>query len=156
MKRILPVILFCMLALLACDEEVLSIEAQAEKDREDILNYLQENNLTAEEDPSGLFYIIEKPGSVARPDSFSTVTIHYKGELLNGDEFDTTYDNDVPLTINLQSTIRGWTIGIPFFKLKGGGTLLIPSGLAYGRQRRTGIPSNSVLIFKDIELVSFQ
>jgi hypothetical protein len=115
-----------------------------------IERYLDVNNLTSQVTPSGLHYIVLQEGNGDFPDSTSTVTVNYRGTLLNGDEFDAN-DN---ISFSLQSVIAGWTEGIPKFSVGGSGILLIPSDLAYGASPRPGIPPNSILRF-DVDLLSF-
>ena len=119
-----------------------------------IENYLDENQLTAERHSSGLYYIIEEPGTGGNPNVNSEVLVKYKGYLLDGTIFDQTPGSE-STTFFLYQVIRGWQIGIPLLKKGGKGMFLIPSGLAYGPQPRVGIPANSVLIF-ETELVDFQ
>ena len=76
--------------------------------------------------------------------------VAYRGYFTNGQVFDESESNGVVFGLN--QVIRGWTLGIPYFKEGGRGILLIPSGLAYGSNPRSGIPANSVLIF-DINLI---
>ncbi|MEM9935210.1 MAG: FKBP-type peptidyl-prolyl cis-trans isomerase [Bacteroidota bacterium] len=157
MRIFIPVLFVLSLCIISCDEEeAFDPEQQAATDRELILDYIRENNLNAQEDSSGVFYVIDSPGSISRPEITSTVTINYRGVLLNGEEFDSTYDEDgvgTPIALLLASTIQGWQIGIPKFKKGGKGMLLIPSGYAYGRTARGNIPSNSVLVFEGLELI---
>jgi FKBP-type peptidyl-prolyl cis-trans isomerase len=133
-----------------------SCKKQEEKDRELILKYIADNNLEAVEGPEGIFYVMERTGTGANPITSSTVTVHYEGFLLNGDKFDSSIDRGQPSTFPLTSVIRGWQIGIPLFKTGGKGKLILPSGLAYGRQGAgNSIPPNAVLVF-GVELISFQ
>ena len=133
-----------------------SCKKQEEKDRELILKYIADNNLNAVEGPEGLFYVMEREGTGANPITSSRVTVHYEGFLLNGDKFDSSIDRGQPSTFPLTSVIRGWQIGIPLFKAGGKGKLILPSGLAYGRQGAgNSIPPNAVLVF-GVELISFQ
>lgn len=129
------------------------VETQSEQDRETILNYIEANNLNAEEHESGLFYVIEQPGGAERPSLADSVEVRYVGELTNGSVFDQTRDNNT-IKFPLGGVIPGWQIGIPLFGRDGKGKLLIPSGLAYGPRGIGSIPPNSVLIF-DVELVDF-
>lgn len=120
-------------------------------DRNDIEDYLEENGLTAEVTADGIYYIIEEEGTGARPEITDSVTVHYRGYLLDGTQFDSSYDRNARFTTSLLRVIPGWTLGIPVFREGGRGTLLIPSELGYGRSGQGSIPGNSVLIF-DIEL----
>ena len=120
-------------------------------DKKIIEDYINKHNLNAQEHASGLYYVIDKPGTGAYPTEKSTVTVHYEGTLTDGTVFDSSHGSN-PRTFNLQNVIRGWQIGIPLFREGGKGVLLIPSSLAYGSQGQNNIPPNSVLIF-DIELI---
>lgn len=157
MRIFIPILLISCLVFGACDEEA-AFDAlkQAETDRELILEYIRDNNLNAMEDSTGVWYVIDAPGSISRPEPASIITMNYRGILLNGEEFDSTYDDDqvgTPIRLPLNSTIPGWQVGIPKFKKGGKGMLIIPSGFGYGRTRTGNIPSNSVLVFEKLELV---
>ncbi|OWY23716.1 peptidylprolyl isomerase [Sphingobacteriales bacterium UPWRP_1] len=127
---------------------------QAKIDDDAIQNYLKKEGLTdkAQKTESGLYYIVETEGSGKQPDVNALVTVHYKGTLLNGTVFDSSYDRKEPLSFPLSGVIRGWQEGIPKLKEGGKGVLIIPSGLAYGSRDLGVIPSNSVLRF-DVELL---
>lgn len=148
MNRIFLLLLTATTLILGCSKE-----DQAEIDRDLILNYIQNNNLNAEEDPSGVFYVIDVPGSEEKPTINSTVTVSYRGTLLDGFQFDASMPG-MPISFPLAGVIRGWQIGIPKFGRGGSGKLLIPSGLAYGARGAGSVPGNAVLIF-DIDLVDF-
>lgn len=127
---------------------------QAAIDRERILQYLDANNIDAEEHESGLFYVITEEGTGENPTVNNEVTVTYKGYLLDGTVFDeTTGEQEFKSPLN--GLIAGWQIGIPLFKKGGAGTLFIPSTLGYGPNQVGFIPPNSVLIF-DIELLDFE
>ena len=115
-----------------------------------ITQYIADNNLTAIATGTGLYYVIEVPGTGAQPNSQSTVTVAYKGYLINGSVFDESASAGI--SFSLTSVIQGWQEGIPYFKEGGSGILLIPSALGYGSQATSGIPANSVLVF-DIRLI---
>jgi FKBP-type peptidyl-prolyl cis-trans isomerase FkpA len=125
-------------------------EEQAVEDKAIIKNYIAANDLFTNESESGLHYVIDLPGTGDPCNSISTVRVAYKGYLTDGTVFDES-DAD-GITFGLQSVIRGWTEGIPFYKEGGVGILLIPSALGYGTSKVGSIPANSVLIF-DIKLI---
>lgn len=118
---------------------------------EDIIKYIEDNDLEANRTTSGLYYIIEKSGSGTRPTSTSSVTVAYKGYFLNGETFDQSNANGA--TFPLNRVISGWTEGIPLFKEGGEGVLIIPSNLGYGPGGNSSIPGGAVLVF-DIKLIS--
>lgn len=85
----------------------------------------------------------------------ATITIHYRGTLMNGQEFDSTTGSK-PATFPLNRLIKGWQEGIPGMKAGGKRTLTIPYALAYGAAGAPpDIPAKSDLIF-EIELISFR
>ena len=118
-----------------------------------IQDYLTANDLTAEKTAEGLYYIITKEGTGDRANITSTVTVHYRGYLLDGSVFDSSYDRAEKSTFPLANVIEGWQLGIPKLKEGGSGKLLIPSKLAYGErgQPNSIIGANEPLVF-DIEL----
>jgi len=139
-----------MMAFYSCNkDENLSQPDQLAHDIELIQQYLTDNDLAAESTSSGLRYIIETPGMGSHPTINSTVTVQYKGYLLDGTVFDSG-----TATFPLANVVAGWQEGIPKFKKLGRGQLLIPSYLGYGSSPTSSIPANSVLIF-DIHLISF-
>lgn len=104
--------------------------------------------------PSGLQYKIINPGDVnAKPTDKDTVVVHYRGTLIDGKEFDSSYKRGKPITFPLNQVIKGWTEGVQLVGKGGKITLYIPSNLAYGdRGAGKDIPGNSALIF-DVELI---
>lgn len=79
--------------------------------------------------------------------------MHYRGTLLNGQEFDSSYARGEPISLNLKGVIKGWQIALPMMKVGAKWKLFVPSDLAYGQQAAgPDIGPNSTLIF-DIELL---
>ena len=105
---------------------------------------------------SGLQYEILTEGSGAMPKATDKVTVHYKGTLIDGTEFDSSYSRGQPVTFPLGNVIPGWTEGLQLIKTGGKAKLYIPSALAYG-ERGAGpkIGPNETLIF-EVELVSVE
>jgi FKBP-type peptidyl-prolyl cis-trans isomerase len=102
--------------------------------------------------PDGIQYKIIKEGTGASPAVTDTVTVHYKGTLLDGTVFDSSIDRGEPVTFPLNQVIPGWTEGMQKCKLGGKIQLFIPSELAYGDKATGPIPANSALIF-EVELL---
>ena len=152
MKRITSLLLAALLiGMISCKKD--DTNTQSEQLAEDVSlieKYLTDNNLTAQKKNSGLYYIIEKAGNGVHPNIGSTVTVQYKGYLLDGTEFDSG-----TATFPLSSVVTGWQEGIPLFKKGGRGQLFIPSYMGYGTSGSSSIPANSVIIF-DIYLISFE
>lgn len=103
---------------------------------------------------SGLQYKILKAGTGPKPDATQTVTINYKGTLIDGTEFDSSYKRGQPTTYAVSGFVKGWIEALQMMQVGSKWQLFIPSELAYG-ERGNGqmIPPNSTLIF-EIELLS--
>ena len=101
---------------------------------------------------SGLQYKVMKEGNGAQPKSSDTVTVNYRGTLLDGTEFDSSYKRGQPATFAVGGVIKGWTEALQLMKVGSKYQLFIPANLAYGEQGRPGIPPNSILIF-EVELM---
>ena len=131
-------------------------DSQAEIDDTFITQYILDNGLDAMKTNSGLYVVINDPGSAEKPIVSSDLTICYEGYELNGDIFDTSYSNGVctPRMFGLNGTIQGWQEGILFFGKGGKGKLIIPSGLAYGSTGAGSISPDTPIAF-DIELIDF-
>ncbi len=121
------------------------------ENEKEIVDYIAKNNLNAKRSDSGLYYVINDPGTGAQPTASSNVTVAYKGYYTNGTIFDQS--KDAGISFGLNQVIKGWTEGIPYFKEGGSGILLIPSHLGYGSENVGPIPAGSVLIF-DVKLIS--
>ncbi|MCD0487967.1 FKBP-type peptidyl-prolyl cis-trans isomerase [Pedobacter sp. MC2016-14] len=102
---------------------------------------------------SGLQYMVIKEGNGIKPKATDTVLAHYKGTLLNGKQFDSSYDRNEPLSLPLNNVIAGWTEGMQLMSTGSKYRLFIPYNLAYG-ERGAGqdIPPYSTLVF-EIELL---
>jgi FKBP-type peptidyl-prolyl cis-trans isomerase FkpA len=106
--------------------------------------------------PSGLQYLVLSEGKGKAPKATDTVLVHYRGSLLDGTEFDSSYKRNEPISFPLNGVIPGWTEGVQLMKEGGKTRLFIPSNLAYGSQGAGGvIPPDSTLVF-DIELLKVQ
>jgi FKBP-type peptidyl-prolyl cis-trans isomerase FklB len=106
--------------------------------------------------PSGLQYKVLADGKGESPRSNDMVTVNYRGTLIDGTEFDSSYKRGQPATFGVTGVIRGWTEALQLMKPGAKWELFIPSELAYG-ERGSGqqIPPNTTLIF-EVELVSIQ
>jgi FKBP-type peptidyl-prolyl cis-trans isomerase len=101
---------------------------------------------------SGLQYKVIKEGKGPKPKSTDTVKVHYRGTLLDGTEFDSSYKRGEPVEFPLDGVIKGWTEGLQLMTVGSKYQLFIPANLAYGEPGNRGIPPNSTLIF-EVELL---
>jgi FKBP-type peptidyl-prolyl cis-trans isomerase FkpA len=103
---------------------------------------------------SGLIYREVKAGSGAAPSATDTVTVNYRGTLVNGTEFDSSYSRKEPTSFALNRVVPCWTEGIQKMKVGGKATLVCPPNLAYGdRGAAPMIPGGAALIF-EVELLN--
>ena len=103
---------------------------------------------------SGLQYKVLKEGSGPLPKADSIVSVHYRGTLLDGSEFDSSYERNEPLTLPVGGVIPGWTEALTLMKEGSKWQLFIPAALAYGEAGAPpAIGPNATLIF-DVELLS--
>lgn len=106
--------------------------------------------------PSGLQYKIIQPGQGTPPGPADFVVVHYRGTLIDGSEFDSSYKRHTPATFAVNAVIPGWTEALQLMSPGAKWTIYVPANLAYG-SRGAGhvIAPNATLIF-DIELLSFR
>jgi len=105
--------------------------------------------------PSGLQYKILKAGTGPKPTASDTVACNYRGTLINGTEFDSSYKRGQPTKFPVGGVIKGWTEALQLMPVGSKWQLFIPSNLAYGEGGNQGIPPNSTLIF-EVELISIE
>ena len=105
---------------------------------------------------SGLQYKVVKAGSGKKPKLNDTVTVHYRGTLIDGTEFDSSFRRGKPATFPVSGVIPGWTEALPLMEEGAKWQLFIPPKLAYGEPGAGGlIGPNATLIF-EVELISIQ
>jgi FKBP-type peptidyl-prolyl cis-trans isomerase FklB len=107
--------------------------------------------------PSGLQYKVITEGKGKTPKSTDTVTVNYRGTLIDGTEFDSSYKRNEPATFPVSGVIKGWTEALQLMKEGSKWQLFIPADLAYGERGTMGGPigPNAVLIF-EVELLSIK
>jgi FKBP-type peptidyl-prolyl cis-trans isomerase len=106
--------------------------------------------------PSGLEYKILKAGDGPKPTASDSVVCHYRGTLLDGKEFDSSYKRGQPATFGVTQVIKGWTEALQLMPVGSKWQLFIPSDLAYGdRGAGADIGPNATLIF-EVELLSIK
>jgi len=104
---------------------------------------------------SGLQYKVEIMGTGAKPTATDTVKVHYRGTLLDGTEFDSSYARNEPISFALNRVIAGWTEGVQLMPVGSKFTFYIAPDLAYGEGGGGPIPPNSTLVF-DVELLDIE
>lgn len=155
--------------LVLTDEEMrAAIMGMSEKRQKDMAEAAKGNKAKAEEylaknktadgvktTASGLQYKMLKEGEGKSPSVEDTVSVHYKGTLADGTEFDSSFKNNQPAEFPLKGIIPGWTEGLLLMKKGGKAMFYIPPELGYGERQRQMIPPNSVLIF-EVELLDIK
>jgi FKBP-type peptidyl-prolyl cis-trans isomerase FklB len=103
--------------------------------------------------PEGIQYEVIKEGNGPQPQVTDKIKAHYRGALLDGKEFDSSFKRNQPFSAPLRSLIKGWQIAIPLMKTGSHWRLWIPSDLAYGdRGAGSDIPGGATLLF-EVELL---
>jgi len=110
----------------------------------------------ATQTPSGLVYKELTPGTGAQPTPSDTVKVNYRGTLIDGTEFDSSYARNQPAEFPLRGVIPCWTEGVGRMKVGGKSRLVCPAAIAYGEQGHPpGIPGGATLVF-EVELLDVQ
>ena len=144
-------------------------EKQLKEDTQVLQEYFAANDISAQYHNKGLFYVIHEPGAGGIPTAGNILRVNYTGKLLNGQVFDTSYEQVArdagifnpnraytPYEFRYQTgaVIEGWDIGFQYLKENGRATFYVPSPLAYGAYSPGGIiPDRGILVF-DVHLIS--
>jgi FKBP-type peptidyl-prolyl cis-trans isomerase FklB len=106
--------------------------------------------------PSGLQYKVLKAGEGAKPTADDTVVCHYRGMLIDGKEFDSSYSRNEPMTFPVSRIIKGWTEALQLMPVGSKWQLVLPPSLGYGERGTPGpIGPNATLVF-EVELLSIK
>ena len=133
-----------------------AMRKRAEESRKAEQEFLEQNAKRegVQVTPSGLQYEILVEGTGQKPGADDTVLVHYKGMLIDGTVFDSSYERNEPAEFPLNMVIEGWSEGLQLMSVGSNYRLYLPSELAYGEQGAgSTIPPFSVLIF-EVELLS--
>ena len=122
------------------------------REKETSAAYLAKAAAGAVKTESGIVYTETTAGTGASPTAADRVKVHYRGTLINGTEFDSSYQRNEPAVFPLGGVIRCWTEGVQKMKVGGKARLLCPSDVAYGDRGNEAIPGGAALIF-EIELL---
>jgi FKBP-type peptidyl-prolyl cis-trans isomerase FkpA len=132
----------------ACIKDTGNCTAKSvQSESNDMITFELNNSIAATVHPSGLHYEIINPGTGPFPTATSTVSVLYKGKLLDGNTFDST-TGSTPFTYPVNGFIQGWQIGLPLIQEGGTIKLIIPSSMAYGCKANGRIPADAVLYFE--------
>ncbi|WGW00034.1 FKBP-type peptidyl-prolyl cis-trans isomerase [Vibrio sp. YMD68] len=104
---------------------------------------------------TGLMYQVLTEAQGEQPKETDTVQVHYKGTLIDGTQFDSSYDRGEPAVFPLNRVIPGWTEGVQLMPVGSKFKFVIPPQLAYGPQDTPTIPANSTLVF-EVELLQIE
>jgi FKBP-type peptidyl-prolyl cis-trans isomerase FkpA len=134
-----------------------AFEAAGDANHRAAAKFLAENGKKADvvTTASGLQYKVLTAGSGDAPKSSDEVTVNYRGTLLDGTEFDSSYSRGQPAKFAVSQVIPGWTEALQLMKTGAKYQLFVPPQLAYDLRARPGIPPGSMLIF-DIELLGIK
>lgn len=139
--------------LMAKHQEMM--EMKKEKNKKESDDFLSENKKKTGvvSLPSGLQYKVIKMGTGPKPKATDRVTVHYKGTLIDGTEFDNSYTRGEPATFTVNQVIKGWTEALQLMPVGSKWIIYLPPDLAYGEQGAGEvIEPNSLLIF-EVELI---
>jgi FKBP-type peptidyl-prolyl cis-trans isomerase FkpA len=133
------------------------MEAQKEKNKKEADVFLAQASSKpgAQKKASGLIYTSKVEGTGPSPKAEDTVKVHYRGTLVTGEEFDSSYKRNEPTEFPLNRVIKCWTEGVQLMKVGGKAELICPSDIAYGDRGTPGIPPSSTLIF-EVELLEIK
>lgn len=136
------------------EKQVAEMEKLAEENKAAGETFLAENGARdgVETTESGLQFEVIEEGSGDKPTADDQVKVHYTGELISGEVFDSSRERGEPVTFGLNQVIPGWTEGLQLMSEGSRYKLYIPSDLAYGPGGNRGIGPNETLVF-DVELL---
>ena len=143
--------------IMALLQEKLREKGKGDSDRnleiaDEFLAKNKQENPEVKETPTGLQYRVIKDGEGDSPSEKDRVKVHYSGRLVDGTEFDSSYERGEPSEFGLNQVIKGWTEGLQLMKLGSKYEFFIHPKIAYGSRQRSTIPANSLLIF-EVELL---
>lgn len=142
--------LLLLVTFISCTDDNSNDLKNLNQTEDDIIKYVDDNNLNAERTELGVYYIIDELGEGVKPTEDAYVTSTLKGYFLDGNVFEDTGSDDVKL--DLLTLITGFKDGIQRFNEGSIGTLIIPPNLAFGDSGNGTIPGGAVMLF-DVNLI---
>jgi FKBP-type peptidyl-prolyl cis-trans isomerase len=134
-----------------------TMQAAAARNKTTAADFLAKNGVKKgiQTTASGLQYKVTKPGDEKAPPITATdeVTVNYRGKLIDGTEFDSSFSHGAPATFPVHGVIKGWQEALVLMKPGASFELYVPPELGYGPQPKPNIPANSLLIF-DVDILS--
>ena len=153
-SSLVAILAFAALAVAGCGGSAPSPEATMSADATFLATNRAKPGVTTL--PSGLQYRVITPGKGRKPKASDNVTVHYRGTLVNGTEFDSSYKRNEPATFPVGGVIAGWVEALQLMEEGAKWELVIPAELGYGARGAGGvIPPNATLIF-EVELLKIR
>ena len=100
--------------------------------------------------------VLDKAGTGKKPKLTDTVTVHYRAVWVNSTEFDSSYERGVPVSVQVNGVIPGWTEALQLMEVGAKWQLFVPSNLAYGEQGREGLIGPNMTLIFELELLKIQ
>jgi FKBP-type peptidyl-prolyl cis-trans isomerase FkpA len=150
-RRIFALLPALLLALVACPLHPLMSQTAKEKGEAFLQENAKKDGITTT--ASGLQYEVITEGDGKKPGATDTVQVHYRGTLLDGTEFDSSYKRGEPISFRLNQVIPGWTEGLQLMTVGSKYRLFIPSNLAYGSRGAGGVIGPDETLIFEVELL---
>lgn len=132
--------------------------AAANRNEQDGIRYLEDNKRKegVKTLPSGLQYKIIKAGAGEKPGPESQVVVHYRGTLIDGTEFDSSYARGEPVAFGVDQVIKGWQEALQLMPAGSSWQIVVPSELGYGERGAGGVIGPHATLLFDIELLEIK
>ena len=124
-----------------------------QKEENQIIEYIAEKNGTATRSRSGVYIVNHVEGAGDSIKWGDPISVHYRGYLLGGDEFDSSLKRGEPISFRVGSMVAGWNEALPFLKVGSKATFLIPSHMGYGKRGFPGFVGPDEILAFDIEIL---
>jgi len=125
-----------------------------QRDENTIIDYAADQGMDAVRTRSGIYIVNHRVGKGDSIKWGDPITVHYRGYLLGGQEFDSSYKRGKPISFRVGSMIAGWNEALPFLRIGSEATLLIPSHMGYGKRGFPGFVEPDEILAFDIEILT--